>query len=435
MFLEETKPLKRRPVYEFGEFRLDLAERTLRRAGEAVPITPKALDTLLALIERRGAVVEKDELMRVIWPGTFVEETNLTFNISMLRKALAPFECIETIPRRGYRFTADVRDVTGSKGSRAAAPAPSRAARPTRRWLILSAAVLAVIGVGATWLANRGTQPRTLAILPFQSLDPAHPEETLQLGLADALITKLGGSPSLIVRPTSAVRRYSAAGTDPQAAGRDLGADSVLTGAFQRSAGRVRLTAQLIEVGTGRHLWDGQFDAQDGELLALEDEAVERIAGALSVRFHQARRSPVTPAPAAYENYLRGRLAYLQWSESGARRAADYFESVVKAEPEWAPGYVGLADAISVRVHWGAMSPAEATPRAAAAVRRAIALDDSLAEAHLALGRIALLYDWDRDSASREFRRALQLNPNSSQTHALMASLRLVEGNNDEATR
>src|SRR5262249_20178284 len=152
------------------------------------------------------------------------------------------------------------------------------------------------------------------------------------------------------------------------AAGRELDVQSVLTGAYQRSEGKIRLTVQLIDVGTGRHLWDGVFDENDRGILKLEDEAGQRIAEAMSIKFNGGakRAKSHAPAPAVYELYLRGRFAFFQWNETGAKQAADSFEQAVKADPAWAPGYAGLADALSAQVHWGALSPAEAMPRAAA---------------------------------------------------------------------
>jgi DNA-binding winged helix-turn-helix (wHTH) protein/TolB-like protein len=415
VFLESDKPLKKKPVYGFGPFRLEVWERRLFNGQEPVALTPKACEILQVLIEKAGTVVEKDELMRAVWRDVFVEEGNLTFNISMLRKALAPFECIETIPRRGYRFTAPVQEVVTPP------PANRRTVNRLIVWAVVAALVVAAVLVARMTMHPR--QPKSLAILPFQSLDPKQRDPVPELGLADVLVTRLGSVGDLIVRPTTSIRRYAGSNVDPAEAGRALGVDSVLSASFQRVADRVRVTAQLIDTKTGRHLWDGQFDERSTDLLALEDALSGKLAGALAAQFTPVRHATT---PEVHESYLRGRVALLNWSESGAKQALSYFQHVTAADPDYAPALAGIAASLMQQVRWGAVAPREAIPRAEAAVRRALALDDSLAEAHQALGAIEMSYDWDLDSAKRELQRAIRLNPSLPDSHGALGPCSLI---------
>jgi DNA-binding winged helix-turn-helix (wHTH) protein len=222
-------------IYEFGPFRLDVAERMLLRDGEAIPLQPKAFDLLLVLVEHHGHLLEKDELLKTVWPDTIVEEVNLANNVSILRKALGEGsdgqQFIETVPRRGYRFVAPVV----RQEEPVVAAAREQPARGASRWppqrpaLVVSLAVLLLIGVvGAinSWSPKRTpTAPsaaiKSIAVLPFKPLAPNSRDEALELGMADTLITKLSNLRQLIVRPTSAVRRYTALDQDPLAAGRE----------------------------------------------------------------------------------------------------------------------------------------------------------------------------------------------------------------------
>src|SRR5437764_1931083 len=249
-------PTPQAHVYEFGDFRLDTSKRLLLRGrGEVVPLTPKVFDTLLYLVERGGAVVDKDELMRVIWPDTVVEENNLNQNSSALRPALGEsrgeHRYILTVPGRGYRFVADVKRQVDA-GPTAATPPASTI--------------------------------RNLAVLPFTPLVAENRDAALELGMADALIARLG-SGEIIVRPINSVRKYVELDQDPLAAGRELGVESVLDGSIQRWGDYIRVTVRLVNVPTGASLWTGTFDERFTNIFAVQDAIAEKVAGALALRF------------------------------------------------------------------------------------------------------------------------------------------------------
>jgi DNA-binding winged helix-turn-helix (wHTH) protein/TolB-like protein len=258
--------------YEFGPFRLDAAEQLLLRDGNVVPLTAKVFDTLLLLVENSGHAPEKEELLQKVWPDTFVEEGNLSQNISVLRKALgdntADTRYIETIPRRGYRFIANVRETRESEIR------PVRQDR--RRWLTAAIVALAVTaGAAFLWTRNGFERKdtaaiRSLAVLPFKALQPGPEDDLLGLGIADGVITKISQIGALRVRPTGAIRKYASRPDDPLEAARELRVDSVLDGTFQRAAGRLRVSLNLLRTGDGSSLWAESFDVPVTGFLQLK---------------------------------------------------------------------------------------------------------------------------------------------------------------------
>jgi DNA-binding winged helix-turn-helix (wHTH) protein len=264
-------------VFEFGEFRLDAADKLLLRAGEIVPLTPKAFDVLLALVESGGRLLGKEELMRAVWPETFVEEANLTVNIHTLRKALGESGggrlYIETVPKRGYRFTAGVR--------RAA-----EAGRADARSL-------------------------SMAVLPFSQVGARAGEDHLGIGLCDTLITRLSGVRRFVMRPTSSVAHYAGGRAEPLAAGRELKVDFVVDGRIRRAGETLRVTVQLLRVAEEAVCWAGQFDEKSTDVLQLEDSMSEQIACALVPQLTADERRRLskraTDDAEAFEAYLRGR--------------------------------------------------------------------------------------------------------------------------------
>jgi DNA-binding winged helix-turn-helix (wHTH) protein/TolB-like protein len=283
--------------YAFGPFLLDTRERRLLRDGVAVPLTLKAFDLLLALVERQGHLVSKDELMRRVWPDAAVEENNLTVTISAVRKALdegpTDRQYIETVPRRGYRFVAEFRSAPTSQ---LPLETPSKPRTPGRRAVAVGGLVLAALAVASVVLWKRSTPGavpvRSMAVLPFRALtDDA---EHLGLGMADALITRLGATRQLRVRSTGAVQRYAVAGLDPVVAGRELQVDAVLEDSIQTSGGRLRTTVRLLYVSDGSTLWSGTFDERLTDIFAVQDQVSQRVADALALQLTAAQRGILT---------------------------------------------------------------------------------------------------------------------------------------------
>jgi DNA-binding winged helix-turn-helix (wHTH) protein/TolB-like protein len=275
-----------KPVYEFGLFRLEVAERRLCRAEEVIPLPPRAFDLLLVLVEQAGHLREKEELLAAVWPDAVIEEVNLANTISLLRKALGegPHEhrFIETVPRRGYRFVAsvqkheaDVAELKIIESTSVSAPNVARQSSTVRWWSgrggwTFAGLLLLLLGLVSTlsfWPEKSAPVAptialNTLAVLPFKPLQPNSGDEHLGIGFADTLITKLGGLRQLIVRPTSAVRKYNHLEQDPLVAGREQQVEAVLDASLQRNGERIRVNVRLLKVGDGATLWTYQCDEE-----------------------------------------------------------------------------------------------------------------------------------------------------------------------------
>jgi DNA-binding winged helix-turn-helix (wHTH) protein/Flp pilus assembly protein TadD len=410
-------------LYAFGPFLLDTRERRLLRDGEVVPLTLKAFDLLQILVENQGHLLQKDELLRRVWPDAIVEENNLTVTISALRKALGEGptdrQYIETVPRRGYRFVADFR--ASAESTQAARGPQERRARA----FALGAMVLAALTAAAlAWVWKRSTSAatgvpvRSMAVLPFRSL--TNDSEYLGLGMADALITRLGRT-NLLVRSTGAVQKYTVPGLDPVAAGRDLQVDSVLEGSIQTAGDRLRTTVRLLRVSDGSTLWAGTFDERLPDIFSVQDQVSQRVALALALRLTEAQRSLLTRRDTsdseAYQLYLRGRFFWNKRSRDGFGRGVAYFRQAVEKDPAYALAYSGLADSYIGMTYYHYSSPQAAMPLARTAALKALEIDGSLAEAHASLAHVKTNYEWDWAEAERRWRKAIALAPEYATAH------------------
>ena len=412
-------------LLKFDDFTLDPQRRQLLRGGEPVPLTPKTFDTLLTLVRERGRVVGKSELMELLWPDTVVEENNLSQQISAARKALGerPDEArfIRTVPGRGYRFVADVQEIS--------APAPTPPPERRINYLVAIAIAAVVIAVIAyTLMRQKPPNTRSLAVLPFKSLraDDAY----LGLGMADVLITRLSNVHGLVVR------RATRQEQEPLAAGRDLHVDSVLDGTIQRTGDQVRVTVRLWSVRDGRTIWGDQLDEKFTSIFAVEDAIAERLASALALQLSPQERRQLTRRytenAEAHRAYLRGVYFSRTRTTEGFDKAVEEFHHAIALDPTYALAYAGLADAYyrESSVH---MTLADAVSKSRAAATTALKLDDSLAEGHVALAQIKFRYDWDFAGAEREFRRAIALNPNDLTAHQWYSELLTALGRVNES--
>jgi DNA-binding winged helix-turn-helix (wHTH) protein/TolB-like protein/Tfp pilus assembly protein PilF len=396
--------------YHFEGFTLDLIRGCLLREGQEVKLRPKSFDVLRYLVERPGRLVGRAELMQALWPDTFVSEESLAQCLMDVRRALQDDSqrLVKTVPRRGYLF----------QGAVSAAPAP--AGGLSRRAVLLGSGTLAA-GLAGGALLYRGffrgaKEPATLTVLPFRPLSQDGRDEPLELGMADALITRLSNLRQTIVRPTSSVRRFLDGSTDSVTAGRQLQTDWVLEGSLQRSGDRIRVTVQLLQVRDGRPSWAETFDEKFTDILTVQDRISERVADALALRLTGEERKRLTRRytgdAEAYQLYLRGRYHWNKRTTAGLNKGIEYFQRAIDKDPNYALAYAGLADSYSVlgSHDQGARPPKEVFPKATAAARKAIEIDETLAEAHAALAFIQFQYEWDGAGAEKEFRRAFELN-------------------------
>jgi DNA-binding winged helix-turn-helix (wHTH) protein/TolB-like protein/Tfp pilus assembly protein PilF len=420
-------------VFLFGEFRLEADARRLLKAGQLVPLTPKVFDTLLYLVEHRGTVLTKDELLSALWPDVTVEENNLGQAISKLRQVLGESpgdnRFIVTIQGRGYRFAAEVTSlpreaeyadhVAEDHSHVPRFPADGLPAGLPARHAVWSAVALIAVGliVYAAWSLREAGSPdspsvRTLAVLPFKPLVAGNDDEALEFGMADSLIGRLGHIRQLTVRPLAAVRRFHHAGQDPFAAGRELDVEAVLDGHIHRTEDRIRITVRLLRMADERQIWAGQYDEPLTSIFRIQDTISERLARELSIQLSPAESQRVaqapTGSPAAYEHYLRGRFFI---SLAQPRNAIQMFEQAVRLDPAFAPAHAGLADTLS-RVPIATDGPSHETMRLAkAAALTAQRLDGDLGEAYAALGWISFYYEWDWSASEAHFVHALALAP------------------------
>ncbi len=442
--------------YEFGDFALDVGQQCLLRrdTGQAILLTAKVFDTLVYFVEHAGETLDKDVLLRSIWPDVIVEENSLTQNVSTLRQMLGEARgenrYIATVARRGYRFVAKVtrRDESVMPSTEAAGvAAPTAAPRPARRRLVLLAAgaavLLAVIGAIA-WLPiakePRAAAPRaagqTLAILPFKPLLPAERNESLELGMAESLISSLSRYSRQAISPLSSVRRYRALDQDPIAAGRELGVDTVLDGSLQRRGDRLRVAVRLLRVVDGQQLWAQSFDQDFTTIFDVQDIIAARVAQAVSVRWAgggSPRGAPYTADPEAYALYASGQFAWTRQTEPSLLQSIAFFEQAIARDPNYALAYASLADSYALLGIFGMRAPREVFPKARHAVEQALSIDPNLAAAHLALGHIDMMYERDWDGAAREYQRALQLDPSLAAAYHRRGLLYAMQGDIDRA--
>jgi len=437
-----------------------------------VPLTPKAFDVLLLLIQNGGRIATKDELMKAVWPDSFVEESNLTQTIFMVRKALdetADRRYILTVQGQGYRFLVPVTETAcgaeiEAPGIERPVPPPSagsapeiqlhshpRRARDWRSPVIASAAVVLVLIVASTlWIwhsRRRAVEPpgRTmLAILPFENFTGDPGQEYFSDGLTEEMISQLGDLDPAhlgVIARTSVMHYKHSQESIPQI-GKDLGVQYVIEGSVRRDSERVRITAQLIQVKDQSHLWAREYDRDLGHLLKLQAEIAREVAN--EIEFSLSGRRPIAAAEKAaappgansyeaYDLYLKGRYFWNKRTAEGFRQAANYFQQAIDKDPNYVRAYAGLSDTFSLMSTWYLGPQNEFMPKARAAALRALELDESLAEAHASLALIKENYDYDWRDAEKEFRRAIQLGPQYATAHQWYAEFLSWEGRFEEA--
>ncbi|QQS42271.1 MAG: winged helix-turn-helix domain-containing protein [Acidobacteriota bacterium] len=463
--------------YDFGGFRLDLANYRLLEDGEPVPLTQKSFELLQYLIENRARVLKKDELLDTLWEGNYVEEANLTQHIYMLRKALGQKGSermfIETIPKTGYRFIAQVEEVVdtpdegpehdsedstslhysdpgsgpaipahvpvpGSKGP-GAPPGNDRGSFRTAFGLIglcavLVAAIVYFSGAGAA-VVDGG--PGSIAVLPFKQISEEK-DEKLGLGIADVIIAKLANIDSIAVRPTTSIIRYASGDTnDLFEVGKALNVDYVIEGSIQRENGKVRVTTQLYSVAGKKQVWTETFDEEYTDIFALQDAISERVAQKVALGFRANERSfpfkQYTSDPEAYQAYSTGLAYWSQHTKVGFESAIPHFQKAIEKDPHFALAYAYLADTYA---HYGfledLMDREKALRLGEEMANKALRLDNECAEAKSAK---ALVYASRKRGveAFELMRSSLDLKPNDAHSRHRIAWMYANRGNIEKA--
>ena len=469
--------LQPKNFYEFGAYRIDARDHLLLRDGEVVPLAPKAFDLLLVLAQSSGRVLTKEELMKLVWPDSFVEEANLSRHVFSLRKALGEEgdanKYIETIPRRGYRFVAGVTEVqdeshelvvaehsrsrivieqtetpglaTDYGGADRTTRVLALAAGNKRRTVLLALACAGalVLSVAIFWKAgNTVSEPtatgvKSIAVLPFKPLVASERDESLEMGMAETLITRLSSISRITVRPTSAVRPFTKLEDEAVKAGQELMVDAVLDGSIQKSGDRVRVSVRLVRVEQGQTLWAEQFDEKFTDIFTVQDAISRRVADMLALRLSGQEKERLakrgTDNPEAYQAYLLGRFHWNKRTGVDLRKSIDYFNQAIALDPNYALAYAGLADSY-LNLPTSSNTPSsEANIKAREAAMKALTIDDTIAEAHTSLAGVKELYEWDFAGAEREFKRAIELNPNYVTAHQWYSTFLSCLGRHPEA--
>ncbi len=449
--------------YEFGPFRMDTVNHV------------------------RTRVLDKDELMSRLWPDTVVEESNLTQNVYLLRKVLGEEPeadaYIETMPKRGYRFVASVNEVDPAStnliveehsrsrlfieheddadvalkfAAEAEQSIQAKALTAGRwekqaSWWKLGAIILGVciLGLGLTialsyfWTKSkstataRATSIRSIAVLPFKPLGTDPSDDYLGLGMADTLITRLSRMNQIVVRPTSAVRKFTSPNQDLMAAGRELKVDAVLETTMQRDSDRIKVNLRLVRVSDGSSLWSGKVDERVDDVFAVQDRVSEKVARALLPQLSgndtNLLAKHYTQNREAHDLYMRG---IFQWYTSATdpakkQQAIKFFNQAIEKDPDFALAYAALANTYMDLS--GDAPPTETMPKAKEAALKALQIDDTLADSHRSLGIVKAYYDWDWAGAEKEFKRAIELDPNSLEAHRAYSLYLTATGRSVEA--
>jgi TolB-like protein/DNA-binding winged helix-turn-helix (wHTH) protein/Flp pilus assembly protein TadD len=447
-----------RHLYEFGPFILDPEQRRLSRDEGLISVPPKGMDILIFLVQHRGEVVTKDNLIQNVWPNTFVEEANLSQNVFLLRKALGEKaqenRYIATVPGRGYRFVASVQEMDSEAGASAEKevpginpvlePLPAAATstpvfpgtslappsgRPSHRtaitWSALAVAVVILLAFAQRhhWLGGsaKAAGVSSIAVLPLENLTGDSGQDYFADGMTDALITDLAQIGALRVISHTSVEQYKGTRKPLPQIARELNVDAVVEGSVARAGNRVRVNAQLIQAVNDEHLWARAYEGDLDDVLTLQNNISRNIADEIQVRLmpgeqaRLARRASVKPE--AYEAYLKGRYFWSKRTAESLRTSIDYYQQAIAADPQFAAAYAGLADTYSI-IGSDVMPASVASEQARAAAMKAVELDPSLAEGHAALALVHFYYDWNWTEAESECRRAIELNPNYATAHS-----------------
>jgi TolB-like protein/DNA-binding winged helix-turn-helix (wHTH) protein len=457
---------------KFGDFELDVAGYELSRRGHPTKLERIPMELLLLLVDRRGQLVTRDEILQKLWGKEVFLDVDNSINtaISKIRVVLKDDRedpaFIRTVPGKGYRFIAPitvspvgndistqsteqehssgnrliapVRDVPPAAGAAVADEPPFDSKTPSNRgrWRLWPSIVGVFLVVALpTWIwrdsLRRIVSPspspviRSLAVLPLENLTGDASQEYFADGMTDALITDLAQIGALRVISRTSIMRYKGMRKPLPDIARELGVDGIVEGTVVHSGSRVRVTSQLIYAPTDQHLWARGYEREVGDIVTLQGEIAQAIADEVRAAVTPAERSHLakrlTDNPEAYQLYLRGRYSWNQRTPVGTKKSIEFFQQATEKDPKFALAYAGLADAYNFSNILGVLAPKESSPLAKTAAIEALRLDPQLAEAHTALGLVKSHYDFDFPGAQREFLKAIELNPNYANAHLFYA--------------
>lgn len=435
---------------EFGRFRLDVQKKVLWHEDEPVNLPLKEIELLCVLTENSGEVVTKNELLEKVWADSFVEESNLSRHIYLLRKTFKDFgeseDLIQTVPRRGYRFAGDIRESgngelviekhtltqTLIEEEPATRPQP-RAVLTRSRLVVLLGVLILVLAIGIAFLryrpnASGGSGVKSIAVLPFKTIGAEKKNDHQGLGTADLLITRLSNLKEITVRPTTAVMAFENYVEDSVAIGKKLQVDAVLEGTIYRTAGNVRVTVRLVRVSDQSSIWTGLVEKPLADEFRLQNEIVLQVVNALSLNLSGNEKDALTKRytenAEAYQLYVRGRYEWNKRTPAAMNEAERLFRNAIEKDPNFALAYVGVADYLVMGADAAETS---------IALTRALELDPNLAEAYATFGFNYTFHTWDWQAAEVNFKRSIELNPGYATAHHWYSILLAIQGRTDEA--
>ena len=434
----------------FAVFEADLALGELTRLGRRVALQEQPFRVLAMLLQKPGELVTRETLRRELWPQAIVDfDHGVNKAISKIRDALGDSpenpRFVETIPGRGYRFLADVKPIEPAVPSPEAVAPVAGSSAPRRMRAILGVGLVAIVIAIAVAFVLRTSRDvsapsatRSLAVLPFENLthDPA--QEYFADGMTDELITSLGQIRALHVISRTSAMSYKGAHRKLADIARELGVDTVVEGSVLRAGSRVRITAQLIRLPADDHIWAHTYEGDVGDTIALQRDVaqaiVQQVGASLTLPEQRALSAVRRVEPEALEAYLKGRYFFNRRTREGLDKAIEFFDRAIAIDPGYAAAYSGLADTYALAGDWeyAMLAPADAFGRSRAAAMKALALDDTLADAYTSLALTSDLYAWDWPAAEAAYRRALQLNPGYASAHQWYAWHLLLMGRTGE---
>lgn len=401
--------------YQFEEFQLDVLRRRLLRYEMPLTLNPKAFDMLLVLVKNCGNLLSKEDLFEMVWEDQIVEESNLTVNMSQIRKALGEKanqpRFITTVSGQGYRFLANVREI------------------------------FAEDGLAIQENSHLKTQPKsdfhTLAVLPFKTLGNSEENQYLALGMADALITKLSNLRQLRVRPTSAVIKFGGIEQNPLAAGRELHVESVIEGSIWQINERLRVTVQLVNIQDESTVWAEKYDESFTDIFAIQDSISERVTSALEVKLSRNEQTQMnkreTENLTAYQLFTRALFYMHRYTPQDTKQAIPYLEKAIEVDPNYALAYAFLIGCYLQLATFNVAPTAELAEKSRLLVEKVSEIDDTLPAANYAKAFVYMYFDWDFERAQKSFRHAIKLNPNDALANKHYSYYLFVVGRFDEA--
>jgi TolB-like protein/DNA-binding winged helix-turn-helix (wHTH) protein/Flp pilus assembly protein TadD len=457
---QTVQPFRR---FKFGVFEADLRTGELTKLGKRVKLQEQPFQLLAMLLEKPGELVIRQELRERLWPKTLVDfDHGLNKAISKVRESLGDSaenpRFIETVAGRGYRFLADVAVVNGGQPETVAGdpathgtpspPTPVDASASARwpahalGWRLSGFGLALALAVSLSWFFYSGRHPpstvHSLAVLPLENLSSDASQDYFADGMTDELTTHLGQISAIRVISRTSAMTYKNVRKPLAEIARELNVDAVVEGSVLRSGERVRIDAQLIQVPADKQIWAESYQGDFRDTLALQSRVARAIAGQIRATLNRQEQVALEKSkavnPVAYEAYLKGRYFWNKRTGDGLRTAIKYFNRAIETDPTYAEAYSGLADSYALSGDWeyGVLSPQDAFRKAKAAATKALALDDSLGEAHTSLAFALDLYGWDWETAETEYKLAIKLNPGYATAHLWYAWHLILMGRNSE---